>query len=259
MLKVEALEEGNVVEREFKFLPFGPLDEDSLNVFRPALAVGMFIELHTTVAALHLYLDTEDRFLLANGGSLRIQNRRKRKKCKVVFKPNRAPGGIAMVRPETWTIYRSREVLDDLRAAEPVGCAFKRLRSFCHRKGRTMAEFEGVVWVQSFRRIYIVWSDQKDGSIPLPFAAIVLEDVYGNALHVSLDEMVPSFRYRVDEPIRQVTYRLGEIEAIGQHMEHAAEATDFLESLQSAAASHPNCEFDLQNKYERVMSQLVHK
>ena len=246
-----------MLEYEFKFFPFGPSDEDSLNIFRTVLRNGMFIELYDTVAALHLYLDTSDRFLLTSGCSLRIQTRQRKKKCKVVFKSKRADKGLAMIRPETWTSYRSREVINDLKAVDPVGCAFKALRTFCDEMGRQKAEFEGVAWVQSFRRIYVVWSGEIVSKALLPFAAIVLEDVCGNELvDVNLDKIVPKFRYKVVAPIRQVRYRLGEIEAIGQHMEHAESAREFLKSLEIAAASHPDSNFDLKNKYERVMYEL---
>ena len=255
--KVKPLDEGHVLEHEFKFFPFGPSDEDSLSIFRPVLRNGMFIELYDTVAVLHLYLDTSDRFLLTSGCSLRIQTRQQKKKCKVVFKSKRANKGLAMIRPETWTSYRSREVIDDLKTVNPVGRAFKTLRAFCDEVERQEAEFEGVAWVQSFRRIYVVWSGGIVSKAPLPFSAIVLEDVCGNELvDVNLDEIVPSFRYKMIAPIRQVRYRLGEIEAIGQHMEHAESTREFLEALEMAAASHPDSNFDIKSKYERVMYEL---
>ena len=256
-LKIKPLEEGHVLEHEFKFFPFGPSDEDSLSIFRTVLRNGMFIELYDTVAVLHLYLDTSDRFLLTSGCSLRIQTRQRRKKCKVVFKSKRTYKGPTMIRSETWTSYRSKEVINDLKTVAPVGCALKTLRAFCNDMGRQEAEFEGVAWVQSFRRIYVVWSGEMVSKTPLPFAVIVLEDVCGNDLiDVTLDEIVPSFRYKVFTPIRQVRYRLGEIEAIGQHMEHAERSKEYLELLEIAAASHPSSSFDLKSKYERVMYEL---
>jgi hypothetical protein len=248
-------ETSDLVEREFKFSPFGSTDEDTLTVFRKVLPHGMFLELYDTLAALDLYIDTPDRFILANGSSLRLRTRSDKKSCIATLKTPRLERGRRMVRREVRTNFRRWEVLGELKKPHPSGNALEEWRRLY--QSRTESEFpptlQGMAWVQSFRRAYVVFGPPFDES-PQPYAAIVIEDVLANDIReTSLESILPDFRFALPSPLGQIRYAIAEVEAIAQHMEFAAQATEFLDVLESAVSDHPLGQFDMEPKYHKVM------
>ena len=253
-------ERSNLIEHEFKFLPFGESDEASISVFRKSLCGGDQLILYDTFIALHLYLNTPKNLLLEKDASLRIQLKRKRRSVVVTFKLPRVPNDNQMIRREVRTSYKIEELLAQVsKPRNPSGAVLAAWASFYDSCNMSMnlPSLIPIAWVQSFRRVYVAFKHIEDFTSPQPLIAILLEDVRANLLESSnLNDVVSNWQFDVTKSMHQIGYSIGEVEAISQHTEFANAAIALLGDLEQVVVNHTKGQFERESKYAKVLRLL---